>query len=201
MLWVAAAFAVGSIPFSYLFVRWRTGQDLLRFGSRNPGATNALRAAGPLIGLSGLVLDVAKGFLPVWLVRQEALSAATVATVALACVLGHVYSPFLGFRGGKGVATGFGAASALNPFAGLLALPVFAATVALTRIVSVGSIVATAALPIIWKLVALSGYQPASGRAGWWAVVGICLLIISRHHDNWRRLRTGTEATLGGPAA
>ncbi len=198
ILLVLGFFFLGSIPFSYVAVRLRTGNDLRRLGSGNPGATNALRAAGPAVALAGLMLDVGKGFVPVWLGRDVGFSDETLATAAVACVLGHVFSPFLGFRGGKGVATGFGALSALNPVASLLCVAIFAVAIALSRIVSFGSILAVAALPLLWLLPEHWGYPPAAGRMGWLAAVVICALVLARHGSNFRRLRAGTEVRLGG---
>lgn len=193
----AGAFMVGSIPFSFLFVRGRTGQDLRLVGSGNPGATNAWRAAGPAAGLLGLVLDVGKGFVPTWLVRQLGLGELALAAVAVACVAGHVFSPWLGFRGGKGVATGLGAVAAIHPIAVLVVVPIFLVTVSLTRIVSLGSIVATASLPVVCRLVGWSGEHGGDGLTVWLGVVAICLIILWRHRDNFRRLRAGSEAKLG----
>lgn len=191
-------FLVGSIPFSYLAVRLRTGNDLRQVGSGNPGATNALRTAGPVVALAGLLLDIAKGFIPVWLGRGVSLSDEVLAAAAVACVLGHVFSPFLYFRGGKGVATGFGALSALNPFAALLSVAIFALATAASRIVSLGSILALAALPLLWLLPERLGYPPAAGRMGWLAAAVVCGLVLARHGNNLRRLRAGTESRLGG---
>jgi glycerol-3-phosphate acyltransferase PlsY len=191
-------FAVGSIPFSYLAVRLRTGSDLRRLGSGNPGATNALRAAGPSVALVGLILDIGKGFVPVWLGRSADLPDEILAAGVLACVLGHVFSPFLGFCGGKGVATGFGALSALNPVASLLSVAVFAVAIAMFRIVSLASITAVAALPLIWLLPERWGYSTGAGRMGWLDAVIVCGLVLIRHSTNFQRLLTGTESRLGG---
>ncbi|MCP4201362.1 MAG: glycerol-3-phosphate 1-O-acyltransferase PlsY [bacterium] len=197
-LLLLAVFLLGSIPFSYLAVRVRTGSDLRQVGSRNPGATNALRTAGPVVALFGLMLDIGKGFVPIWLGRSAGLSDGILAAAAVACVLGHVFSPFLGFRGGKGVATGFGALSALNPIASLIAVAIFAAAVAVWRIVSLGSILAVAALPLLWVLPEQWGYPLAAGRMGWLAAAVVCGLVLVRHTTNFRRLRAGTESRLGG---
>lgn len=194
---IAGCFLLGSIPFSFLVVRARTGSDLRAVGSGNPGATNALRVAGATAGLIGLLMDIAKGFIPVWLARGAGLADTMVAAVAVACVVGHVLSPFLRFRGGKGVATGFGALVALNPVAGLAAAAVFLCSVAAVRIVSVGSMLAVAVLPLIWFLPERWGYLVAGDRAGWWAAVAICTLALARHLPNLRRLVSGTEARLG----
>lgn len=192
-----ASFVVGSIPFSFLLVRLRTGDDLRRAGSGNPGATNALRIAGPSVAGLGLAFDIAKGFVPVWLGRAGGLPDETLAASAVACVLGHVFSPLLGFRGGKGVATGSGALSALYPLAVGLGLVVFLGVLAVSRIVSLSSMVAVAALPFFWLLPEPLGPGPAAGRMGWVAAILICALILLRHGENVRRLKAGTESRLG----
>ncbi|MFQ5525374.1 MAG: glycerol-3-phosphate 1-O-acyltransferase PlsY [Thermoanaerobaculia bacterium] len=201
ILLTAGCFLLGSIPFSFLVARATTGRDLREVGSGNPGATNALRTAGAAAGLIGLFLDTAKGFVPTWLARGVELPDAMIAAVALACVVGHVTSPFLGFRGGKGVATGFGALVALNPLGGLLALGLFVASVAISRIVSLGSILAVTVLPLIWFVPDRLGAPPAGGKAGWLAAVAICALVLARHVPNLRRLLSGTEKRLGAKPA
>lgn len=200
ILLLAGFFFLGSIPFSYLAVRLRTGSDLRDVGSGNPGATNALRTAGPSVASVGLLLDIAKGFAPVWLARTAGLSDELLAGAVLSCVLGHVFSPFLGFRGGKGVATGFGALSALNPLAAALSVVIFFLTLWAWRIVSLGSILAVAALPILWLLPERLGYPAAAGGVGWLVAAVVCGLVLFRHGTNFRRLRAGTESRLGSSA-
>lgn len=197
---VAGGLFLGSIPFSYLVVRARTGRDLREVGSGNPGATNALRVAGRAAALTGLVLDTAKGLVPVWLAREAGVSGEVVAALAVACVLGHVLSPFLGFHGGKGVATGFGALAALNPLAGAIGLFVFFATIVLSRVVSLGSILAMGSISVVWFVPGRFGFAGAAGQgddAGWWAAIVIFALVLVRHLPNLRRLVDGTESRLG----
>ncbi len=198
ILLLSGFFFLGSIPFSYLAVRLRTGSDLRDVGSGNPGATNALRTAGPSVALLGLLLDIAKGFVPVWIGRSAGLPDEALAAAAVATVLGHAFSPFLGFRGGKGVATGFGALSALNPLAAGLSVVIFFLVLLAWRVVSLGSILAVAALPVLWLLPERWGYPPAGGRMGWLAAALVCGLVLARHGSNFRRLRSGTESRLGG---
>lgn len=197
ILAISASFLIGSIPFSFLLVRFRTGTDLRREGSGNPGATNALRVAGPAVAAFGLAFDVAKGFAPVWLGRVASLSDELLAASAIACVLGHVFSPFLGFRGGKGVATASGALCALNPLAVALALVIFLGTLAAFRIVSVSSMTAVASLPVLWTVPEQLARSPAAGRPGWIAAIVICTLVFFRHVGNLKRLLAGDENRLG----
>lgn len=193
---IAAAFLIGSIPFSFLAVRLRTGRDLRLVGSGNPGATNALRTAGPGVAVVGLILDIAKGFLPVWLGRLVPLDNETVAAIAVAAVLGHVFSPILRFHGGKGVATAAGALGALNPLVTALAVLVFVLIVIVTRYVSLSSILGLLSAPVIW-LVAESRGWITPNDAGFWAAIGIALVVVVRHWDNMKRLRSGSESRLG----
>ena len=197
ILLLLGCFLLGSIPFSYLVVRLGTGSDLRDVGSGNPGATNAMRAAGPALALLGLVLDIAKGFAPVWLGRDAGLPDGLLAGTVLACVFGHTFSPFLAFRGGKGVATGLGALSALNPIAAAMSVAVFAFATLAWRMVSLGSILGFAALPILWLLPERLGHPPAAGGFGWLAAILVCGLVVVRHSGNLRRLRAGKEARLG----
>ncbi len=193
---IGAAYLLGAIPFSFWIVRSRTGRDLRLVGSGNPGATNALRTAGPALALAGLALDVAKGYVPVWLARWIPLDEAIVAGVAVAAVLGHVTSPFLTFQGGKGVATAVGALGALHPLAVLGAVGVFLVVVLATRYVSMGSIAAVLSVPVFWILSdRWRGYEP--DQAGLTAAVAIALLVVVRHRSNLARLLAGREARLG----
>jgi glycerol-3-phosphate acyltransferase PlsY len=128
LLLVLGAFVAGSVPFGWIFARLR-GIDLTTVGSGNIGATNAARALGKRWGIVVLVLDAAKGFVPVWLARQHGvelpalgLAGAAPAAIGFAAILGHVYSPWMSFRGGKGVATSLGVFLALAPLAAAAAV-------------------------------------------------------------------------------
>ncbi|MGH7896963.1 MAG: glycerol-3-phosphate 1-O-acyltransferase PlsY [Candidatus Binatia bacterium] len=182
---IAGGYLVGSIPTGVLLGRL-AGVDVRSAGSGNIGATNVARTAGRRLGLVTLVGDFAKGFLPVWLARELGLAEAAVAAVAAAALLGHVFSVFLAFHGGKGVATGIGALVALAPGAALIPLAVFAATFAASRIVSTSSIAAAASAPVALLLL---GYPAATCVAA----SAMALLIIYRHKDNIGRLLAGTE--------
>lgn len=202
---LAAAYLIGSIPFSFLVVRLFAGDDIRRHGSGNVGATNVARSFGKLPGLIALVLDVAKGWgataLAVWLVQHSQwpypISAGFhewphtpsfwIGAAALAAVLGHVFPVWLGFRGGKGVATAAGTFLALAPLALLVALVVFVATVAITRYISLGSILAAAALPLIVRF--------ALDVPVWTslAAIAIAAVVIVKHHENIGRLARGEE--------
>jgi glycerol-3-phosphate acyltransferase PlsY len=197
---VVLAYLLGSIPFGYLIVRSRDGGDVRETGSGGTGATNVTRRAGRGAGLLTLLLDALKGALAV-LVARFALTNDFgidwwVASAALAAVAGHVFPVWLGFRGGKGVATGLGVFASLAPLAVLVALPIFAVVVWLTRYVSLGSIIATAIVPLaVWLLggraVAQGSTAPvvAASSAGG-------ALIIFMHRANIGRLLRGDENKL-----
>jgi glycerol-3-phosphate acyltransferase PlsY len=208
----AAAFLLGSIPFGYLLVRVFHGIDVRSIGSGNIGATNVARTGGKKTAIVTLVLDVLKGWLPVFLVLHtnalhvDALHLGAVpagslqtlaAVAALAAVLGHMFTPWLGFKGGKGVATSLGVFLALSPAAVLIAVAIFAITIALTRYVSLGSILAAAAFPLLQWRIAGKGL-PAAALA---VSAIIALLVIIRHHQNIGRLMAGTESRFGAKKA
>lgn len=188
---LSGAFLLGSIPFGLLVTRWSAGWDLRRRGSGNIGAANVLREAGPIPALATLALDAGKGCLAVLLARAASAHGSPVAEAAgLAAMAGHVFSPWLRFRGGKGVATGAGAFGIVQPVATGAAVIVFAALVAWTRRVSAGSIGAALAFPL---LVAATG---AAGRSIAASALA-SLLILWSHRANMHRLRDGTEPRIG----
>jgi acyl phosphate:glycerol-3-phosphate acyltransferase len=182
---IALAYLIGSIPTGVLLGRLR-GVDVRSAGSGNIGATNVARTAGRTLGILTLVGDALKGLLPVLAARALKLGDPTVAAVAVAALCGHVFSIFLSFRGGKGVATGVGVLLALAPAIAPIPLGVFVLTMALSRIVSLSSILASLSAPLV---VLAFRYPPAIA----WAAAAISLLIVMRHHENIMRLMAGTE--------
>jgi len=194
---VAGAYLLGSISFSYLLVRVLRGTDVRRVGSGNAGATNVLRAAGKGAGAAALLLDIGKGVAAVVVPRSLEAPAAAVAAAAVAVVLGHIFPVFLGFRGGKGVATAFGALGALAPVAMGLGLLVFLLVVAWKRYVSLGSIVTAALFPLLAYLGHRLGWSEYGGAWLLLASAAIALLVIFKHSSNLYRLRRGLEPRLG----
>jgi glycerol-3-phosphate acyltransferase PlsY len=188
-LLVIAAYLVGSIPTGVLLSRLR-GIDPRDVGSGNIGANNVRRAAGPLLGALTLAGDAAKGLLPVLIASWLGRSAPTVALVGLGAFVGHVYSCFLGFDGGKGVATALGALLGLAPFGMAITLPIFGLTVAFSRYVSLASLITAAATP---AALAVLGYPATTVMAA----AAMSITIGVRHRDNIRRIRFGTEARIG----
>jgi glycerol-3-phosphate acyltransferase PlsY len=184
---VAAAFLVGAIPFGVLVSRTFYRRDIRAEGSGTIGAANALRTLGRRGAVVVLVLDALKGALPVVAGRALANDDAA-AAAAFAAVAGHCFSPFLGFRGGKGVATSFGAVVTFAWPAGLAFAAVWLGTVLACGFASVASIAASVAMiPVLWF---------TSGPAGALYGVASALLIAAMHRSNLARLRAGTESVL-----
>jgi glycerol-3-phosphate acyltransferase PlsY len=182
---IGFAYLLGSMPTGFL-LGYFAGVDVREAGSGNVGATNVARVAGKWLGLLTLVVDAAKGFVPVFLAQQMDSGVALSGVVALAAFFGHLYPIFLKFQGGKGVATALGVLLALAPAAaGILAL-VFLLVVLVSRIVSLASIVAAGMIPAaIWLL------SYPSLLAGLTSVMA--LMIVWRHRENIRRLVSGVE--------
>jgi glycerol-3-phosphate acyltransferase PlsY len=200
-LWIAiAAYLLGSIPVGYLLVRIFRRQDIRTVGSGNIGATNVLRAEGKALGAATFILDVCKGALAVLLAAMIAGSVLPTvparnveALAALFAVIGHMFPVWLHFRGGKGVATGFGVFLVAAPWAALSSIALFALVFAITRYVSLGSILGAASFPIFaWFMV--SGERPVFFIA---VQATVALLIIVKHHPNIRRLLAGNEHRFG----
>jgi glycerol-3-phosphate acyltransferase PlsY len=189
---LGAAYLLGATPSSYLLARWMGGLDLRQVGSRNLGATNLYRQLGWKAAIPAGLFDVAKGAVPVALAtRYGGGPAWWPMIVGLGAVLGHVYSPFVGFRGGKGVATAAGVFLALAPASLGVAAIVWIGLLKLTGYMSVASMVGAlafaAATPLIY------GDRPV--LAG--VACAVCAFIVFTHRSNVRRLLAGTESRFG----
>ena len=200
LLIAAASYLLGSIPTGYLLVRFVCHKDIRQAGSGNIGATNVLRSGGKGLGAVTFLLDMLKGSFAVWL--GGALGAVLLphcplrdaeSLAALLVVLGHMFPVWLGFHGGKGVSTGFGAFLVAAPPAALAAIGVFALVLAFTRYVSLASILGSAFFPI-FACFMIHGDRPPFFIA---VQVTVALLIIVKHYPNIRRLLTGTESRFG----
>lgn len=195
------SYLCGSIPFGYILVRAFRGIDVRSIGSGNIGATNVARTGGKGLAIATLVLDTFKGWLPVFLVLTlPAIPASTPAQLhtlatfaALMAVIGHMFPVWLGFKGGKGVATGLGVFLALAPLAVLIAVVLFTAIVAFTRYVSLGSMLAAATFPLALWWLEEDLFPPAALAM----CAAVALLVILRHHQNIARLLAGTENRFG----
>ncbi|HET9201378.1 MAG TPA: glycerol-3-phosphate 1-O-acyltransferase PlsY [Dehalococcoidia bacterium] len=198
-MWEVAAMAVvgylcGSIPFGWLMGRYTMRIDVRDFGSGKTGFTNTMRSLGLKRSLVVLVGDILKGAFPVVLARVLVDGEAAQVAAGVGAVVGHIWPVWLGFRGGAGVATGVGAALAMNPFVVLAAAIVFVLCVALVRIMSVASLAGTVALAVAFALFTLADLSPwvyvifavVAGGLIWW-----------RHRSNIQRLLAGTEPRIG----
>jgi glycerol-3-phosphate acyltransferase PlsY len=200
LLIVVVAYLLGSVPSGYVLVRLFRHQDIRQTGSGNIGATNVLRSGGKGLAAATFLMDMLKGCAAVglgWLIGH--LLAPGIAPdnmkalAALIAVLGHIFPVWLGFKGGKGVATGFGVFLVAAPWAALAAISVFIVVLALSRYVSLASILGAASFPLFaWWL----GY--GDKQVFFIAVqITVALLLIAKHHQNIRRLLAGTESKLG----
>jgi acyl phosphate:glycerol-3-phosphate acyltransferase len=188
-----ASFLIGAIPWGYVAGKASRGIDLRTVGSGGTGATNVLCTLGARASALVALLDILKGLLPVIVARAAGFDAAWVAAAAVAAVAGHCWSPFIGFKGGKGVATGAGATIGLFPQL-LLVVPVMALVVWTTKYVSLGSLTAAA----LGALLAMA--YAAAGMLDWASAVAILVIsgiITIRHQANIRRLLNGSERRIG----
>jgi glycerol-3-phosphate acyltransferase PlsY len=195
------AYLLGSIPFGLILVRIFRKQDIREHGSGNIGATNVIRSGSKGLGAVTFLLDAAKGFIAVLFAWQLALhthqtqlqAQNLAATAAVCAILGHIYTVWLQFKGGKGVATGFGVFLGIAPLSALVALIAFILVFAISRYVSLASIVAA----IVFPLAALLRHHEPLTPFMIAVVILLPLLIIVKHHANIRRLLAGTEYRFG----
>jgi acyl phosphate:glycerol-3-phosphate acyltransferase len=183
-------YLLGSIPFAYLLARRHRGIDLRLAGSGNVGAANVLRTTTKKIGVSAMALDVGKGIASVLVARQLDPGSTGPAVAGIAAVLGHIYPVWLGFRGGKGVATTCGVFSILAPQATAIATVVFLAMVWWTRYISLGSVAGSV-------LLAPLAYLTGAAEVTVIAAVIVAAIVIHRHRSNLRRVFAGIERRLG----
>ena len=184
-LLVIFAYLLGSVPTGYILGSL-AGVDVRKAGSGNVGATNVARVVGKRHGIFTLVADIAKGFVPVVIALNLGLTATATALVGVAAFLGHLYPIFLRFRGGKGVATALGVFLGLAPWATVVLMVIFVLVILATRVVSLSSMVAAAAAPIVFWLLTSSPILTGTS-------VFIALMIVLRHRGNIQRLLSGTE--------
>ncbi|RXH55184.1 glycerol-3-phosphate 1-O-acyltransferase PlsY [Granulicella sibirica] len=193
LLSIPIAYLLGSIPFGYLLVRVFRNEDIRTTGSGNIGATNVARSGAKGLGFATLLLDLLKAFAAVALAQYLAPDNHDLAVAAaVAAIVGHVYPVWLGFRGGKGVASALGVMLALDWRAALCVLGVFLVVVAFTRYVSLGSILGAASYPFFSLY-----FLPIRTPIFVGGIVFIALLVIVKHHANVGRLIAGTESRFG----
>jgi len=188
---IIIAYLLGGIPFGFLFVKFARGADVRQSGSGNIGATNVLRTTGRAAAVATLLLDIAKGFVAVWLAAKITGGAPQwTSLAALAVMAGHTFPPLLKFRGGKAVATFIGAFAYLTPLPLAAVLLLFMVAVAVTRYISAASILAAVTFPFgVWIIL----HPPFQVTAAAFLAGAI---IVYRHKANWSRLRTGTESVF-----
>jgi glycerol-3-phosphate acyltransferase PlsY len=198
---LAAAYLIGALPIGYLVARAYGLDDIRRHGSGNIGATNVLRTVGKLPGILTLGGDILKGWCAVALAAAVSGHSHVTATAAVLAVIGNCWSVFLGFRGGKGVATGLGAMLRLVPWATLPAALVFLAIAGSFRYVSLASICAALCLPLGVAIMAVAAPAFGYGVPEFVATAAVTAIIVGRHHENIVRLRAGTEPRIDRRAA
>ena len=193
LLAVLAGYLIGSLPTGLLVIRALRGVDIRTVGSGNVGATNVYRVAGLPVALLVLLIDALKGAAPVLLARAWAPAPWVEVLAGLAAIVGHNWSVFMRFAGGKGIAASFGVLSALSPVAAGVALGVWLVVVAVTRYASLASLLAIASVPVvmIWR------GEPADHVT--FGVVALAFALY-RHRGNIARLRAGTELRVTDPA-
>ena len=193
--WFVASYLLGSLPTSWIVVKLVKGQDLRKLGSGNLGATNLFRQLGWRWALPAALIDVAKGTVPVLVFGPRAGGGDLMAlALGVTAVLGHVFSLFVNFKGGKGVATGAGVLLGLAPWAALVAIVIWAIVVKVTGYVSLGSIVAAAALvPALWLI-----YPAKRDLVLPFALLAAMIVLL--HRANIQRLLKGTEHRFGRTA-
>jgi acyl phosphate:glycerol-3-phosphate acyltransferase len=188
------AYALGSIPFGFLIVKAR-GADIRQAGSGNIGAANVARNAGAVAGVLTLTLDTAKGYLAVWIAaRWTQQDMRWMMVAAVAAVLGHMFPIWLGFKGGKGVATGLGVFLPVSAEAVVAAVILWLIVVAFWRYSSLGSIIAAVALPVFVHLLYAPRHAPPPSVTV--STILISILVLMKHRSNIERLIAGTESRL-----
>ena len=200
VLVVLASYLLGALPFGLLMAKLVKGIDVRRYGSGSTGMTNVLRTIGVVPALVVLALDAGKGIAAVFLARALDAGLAVEATSALAALIGHNWSVFIRFQGGKGIATGVGALCALSPIAGLIALAVGVPTIALSRYVSLGSVLGATTGAIAVPVLAMADPSMPLGVPSYgyaiYTSIGVPLILL-KHRSNLARLLRGQERKLG----
>ncbi|MGH9702103.1 MAG: glycerol-3-phosphate 1-O-acyltransferase PlsY [Candidatus Acidiferrales bacterium] len=192
------AYLLGSIPFGYLIVKMGQGRDVRGSGSGNIGAANVTRVAGTAAGIATLALDAAKGYFAVWIARRgTGGSIRWMILAALVAVLGHLFPVWLKFRGGKGVATGIGVFIPICLQAVFAAVVIWIIVVVFWRYVSLGSIIAAAAMPMLLYVLYAPGHAPPNVVS--FGAVLISVMVILKHRANVGRLINGTENRISFP--
>ncbi|MCP9769131.1 glycerol-3-phosphate 1-O-acyltransferase [Lacihabitans sp. LS3-19] len=185
------AYLLGSIPTAYWYAKFFHGIDIRQHGSGNIGATNSLRVLGKKAGIIVLIFDLLKGLIPAYLARFLGLSEDLVFLIGITSILGHIFSVFAGFKGGKGIATSLGVILAVSPIGGGVSVLVFITVVYITKYVSLGSLLAGLAF-VVYFLISNGVLNSLS-----YIAIGLLLLIVFTHRVNIQKLMHGNENKLG----
>ena len=199
-LLVSVCFLLGALPFGFLVARLVRGIDVRRYGSGNTGMTNVLRTLGIWPALLVLALDAGKGILAVALAKAIDPTPSLEVAAALSALMGHIWSPFLGFRGGKGIATGIGALCALSPLTGLIVIVVNLPVVVYSRYISLGSILGSVTAPFAMLLLAILAPSLSLGAPSFIYLLYPSVatpMVVFKHRENILRLVRGQERKLG----
>lgn len=184
------SFLFGSIPFGFLICKYSLGIDIRKVGSGNIGTTNVMRIAGPTLGIIVLILDTSKGLIPVLLARAFSFTPIWVVLAGISAILGHIFSPFIGFRGGRGVATGLGVVIGIAPQIALFLFLIWAVVLLIFRYVSLASLTSAFFFPLLMSFT----NQPLP-----YLILSfvVSILVIVRHKPNLERLFKGQEHRIG----
>ena len=188
ILWFLAAFLIGGFPTGVFISKRKYGLDVREVGSGNIGASNVRRVFGWYAGLLTFFIDFLKGAIPLWLVMKSGTSPLLVDGVGIFLVLGHCFSPFLGFKGGKGVATSLGCMLVTEPLCAGIAFLVYLFTLFFSKISAVGSLAGVVAC-LIYVLISFRSMEH------WKLILALCIIIIWRHQDNLKRLYSFKKAS------
>jgi glycerol-3-phosphate acyltransferase PlsY len=186
----AIAFLIGSIPTAYWYARYFHKLDIRQHGSGNIGATNSLRVLGKKAGVIVLIIDLLKGLIPVLIAKNMDFTPESTLIVGVFAVLGHLFSPFMGFKGGKGIATAFGVILGFSPLAALLCVVAFGLVYYFTRFVSLGSLLGVLVF-LIFTLIQFKDNLTVQLLAA-----GLTVLLFFSHRENIKRLLSGTEGKV-----
>jgi len=188
-IYLIMAYLCGAIPFAYIISKYFKNVDIRKCGSGNPGATNVFRSVSKSLGIVTFILDALKGFVPVYFAGLVNHSVYFILAVAFITIMAHIYTVFLNFKGGKGVATGCGVFIAFAPLVTLICFLIFAVVLFISKYVALSSIAAAVSLPLILKIfnypdiiVLFSGL--------------IAVIVVIRHLSNIKRILKGTESKI-----
>lgn len=191
VIYYALAFLAGAIPTAYWYAKLFHGMDIRQHGSGNIGATNSMRVIGKKAGAIVLLFDFMKGFLPVFIMNKMGYTIEESFIVGIFSILGHIFSPFVGFKGGKGIASAFGVITGVFPVGALVCLAVFVITVYVSKYVSLGSIIGSLAFAVYCIV------ENPNSTSLQMLSVALCVILVYTHRLNIKRILNKTESKVG----